>query len=73
MSGILLGTEYTKIRVNEPSKTSARSVNNTAVTVQHDKDTGREKGAQKGERLVINLWTQGISTPGRRNCVDRDT
>lgn len=52
MSGILLGTEYTEIRDNQPLRTSPYSINNTAITAQCDKEkemhaiTGTQKGVQ---------------------------
>lgn len=50
VSGILLGTEYTKIRDNWPSRTSPQSVNNTTITAQWDKGTTERKKCMLSEK-----------------------
>lgn len=78
MSGILLGTEYTEIRDNQPSRTSPYSINNTAITAQCDKHTIGEGNAcyhrnTEGGTVAINLRADGIGMPGREisMCGDR--
>lgn len=76
VSDISLGTEYTQIRDNQPSRTSPYSINNTAITAQCDKGTIGEGNASyrrntEGGTAAINLRAEGIGMPGREISIRR--